>query len=172
MPRVRSAPGRASGPLIRTRREARGWSQADLSRRSGLPETYIARVERGVVGTPRRVTLEKFGQALGMRVPGFYQDVGVPDPLATPQLDTFGTWLRRMIAARRFSTEREFASHIEVGPDALVALLNGAATRPLYKTLWRIAGALNVADSRGSGSNASRNRGQCLHRPAFRPGNA
>ena len=51
------------GERIRTLREAKGLSQGDIERRSGLLRSYISRVEGGYTA-PSLATLEKFAKAL------------------------------------------------------------------------------------------------------------
>jgi transcriptional regulator with XRE-family HTH domain len=51
------------GKRIRELREAKGMSQGDIERHSGLLRSYISRVEGGFT-TPSLVTLEKFAEAL------------------------------------------------------------------------------------------------------------
>jgi transcriptional regulator with XRE-family HTH domain len=51
------------GMQIRTVREAKGLSQGDIERRSGLLRSYVSRVEGGYT-VPSLATLEKFAKAL------------------------------------------------------------------------------------------------------------
>jgi transcriptional regulator with XRE-family HTH domain len=51
------------GKRIRTLREAKGLSQGDIEKRSGLLRSYISRVEGGYTA-PSLSTLEKFAKAL------------------------------------------------------------------------------------------------------------
>ena len=51
------------GGRIRVFREAKGLSQGDIERRSGLLRSYISRVEGGYTA-PSIATLEKFAKAL------------------------------------------------------------------------------------------------------------
>lgn len=51
------------GRKIRVLREAKGLSQGDIERRSGLLRSYISRVEGGYTA-PSLSTLEKFAKAL------------------------------------------------------------------------------------------------------------
>jgi transcriptional regulator with XRE-family HTH domain len=51
------------GKRLRTLREAKGLSQGDIERRSGLLRSYISRVEGGYTA-PSLSTLEKFAKAL------------------------------------------------------------------------------------------------------------
>jgi len=53
------------GKILRVMREAKGLSQGDVERRSGLLRSYISRVEGGYTA-PSLVTLEKFAKALGI----------------------------------------------------------------------------------------------------------
>src|SRR5574340_529992 len=50
---------------LRELREAKGLSQGDIERRSGLLRSYISRVEGGYTA-PSLSTLEKFASALGI----------------------------------------------------------------------------------------------------------
>ncbi|HEV2380230.1 MAG TPA: helix-turn-helix transcriptional regulator [Terriglobia bacterium] len=51
------------GKKIRSLREAKGLSQGDIERRSGLLRSYISRVEGGYTA-PSLTTLDKFAKAL------------------------------------------------------------------------------------------------------------
>ncbi|HEV2248234.1 MAG TPA: helix-turn-helix transcriptional regulator [Terriglobia bacterium] len=51
------------GKRIRTLREAKGLSQGDIEKRSGLLRSYISRVEGGYTA-PSLATLDKFAKAL------------------------------------------------------------------------------------------------------------
>lgn len=53
------------GKRLKMLREAKGLSQGDIERRSGLLRSYISRVEGGYTA-PSLVTLEKFAKALGV----------------------------------------------------------------------------------------------------------
>ena len=53
------------GARIRSLREARGLSQGDIERSSGLLRSYISRVEGGYTA-PSLATLDKFAKALGL----------------------------------------------------------------------------------------------------------
>lgn len=54
------------GQRLRMLREAKGLSQGDVERRSGLLRSYISRVEGGYTA-PSLVTLEKFARALELQ---------------------------------------------------------------------------------------------------------
>ncbi|MGH9897072.1 MAG: helix-turn-helix domain-containing protein [bacterium] len=51
---------------LRTRelREAKGWSQADLARRSGVPQSTISRLEAGEQESVNFVHLERLAEVL------------------------------------------------------------------------------------------------------------
>jgi transcriptional regulator with XRE-family HTH domain len=51
------------GKKIRTLREAKGLSQADIEKRSGLLRSYVSRVENGHTA-PSLSTLERFAKAI------------------------------------------------------------------------------------------------------------
>lgn len=51
------------GKIIRSLREAKGLSQGDIEKRSGLLRSYISRVEGGYTA-PSLATLDKFAKAL------------------------------------------------------------------------------------------------------------
>lgn len=51
---------------LRQLREANGLSQAELARRSGVPQSTISRLEAGEVGTVNLAHLEKLADALGV----------------------------------------------------------------------------------------------------------
>jgi transcriptional regulator with XRE-family HTH domain len=51
---------------IRPLREAKGYSQAELARRSGVPQSTISRLEAGEVGTINLAHLEKLADALAV----------------------------------------------------------------------------------------------------------
>ncbi|MGH2625623.1 MAG: helix-turn-helix domain-containing protein [Anaerolineales bacterium] len=51
---------------IRALRERRGWSQAELARRSGVNQGTISRVERGETRTLALHNLERLAKALGV----------------------------------------------------------------------------------------------------------
>lgn len=59
---------------IKSCREEKGLTQAELAEKSGLPQSHISRLERGK-HSPSRVTIEKIARALG-------RDVGDFDPSA------------------------------------------------------------------------------------------
>jgi transcriptional regulator with XRE-family HTH domain len=56
------------GSAIRTIRIKRGWTQADLARRSGVSRATISRLERGHLGTFSLDTIRRVAAALDVRV--------------------------------------------------------------------------------------------------------
>ena len=76
------------GPLVRARRQARGWTQRELAARAGVSRGYVANVERGAVPLPRRATLARLGRALGLRLAQLAQAAGRSERLLEqdPQL--------------------------------------------------------------------------------------
>lgn len=55
-----------AGELIRTTRLGSGLNQVELARRAGTTQSFISRIERGVV-SPSTKTLERFLNAMGRR---------------------------------------------------------------------------------------------------------
>ncbi len=52
------------GERLRTLRKARGWTQADLARASGLTRSHISRLEGGAIQLPARDRLHRLAGAL------------------------------------------------------------------------------------------------------------
>jgi transcriptional regulator with XRE-family HTH domain len=73
------------GKRLRELREAKGLSQGDIERRSGLLRSYISRVEGGYTA-PSLATLEKFAKALEVEPYQFlYRGEGRPVALKMPE---------------------------------------------------------------------------------------
>ena len=53
-------------PKIVALREAKGWNQAELARRSGLSQPTVWSLEHGETGMPKFETLDKVARALGV----------------------------------------------------------------------------------------------------------
>ncbi len=60
--------GMPLGAKLRRLRKAKGLSQEELARRSGLLRVYIARIETGEVVSPRVETRRKLAKALGVPI--------------------------------------------------------------------------------------------------------
>jgi transcriptional regulator with XRE-family HTH domain len=54
----------ALGERVRRRREFLGWSQQDLANQTGMPQTIISRIERGVNKNPGADVLKRLATAL------------------------------------------------------------------------------------------------------------
>lgn len=54
------------GSFLKARRKAARLSQTDLAKRTGVPQTYLSRIERGEVALPQRATRDKLGAVLGI----------------------------------------------------------------------------------------------------------
>ncbi len=66
--------------LLRIARQARGWSQSELSRRSGVSQANISKLENGLLG-PTDDVLSSVGETLGFPQSFFYQNdrvIGLP----------------------------------------------------------------------------------------------
>jgi transcriptional regulator with XRE-family HTH domain len=73
------------GKRLRELREAKGLSQGDIERRSGLLRSYISRVEGGYTA-PSLATLEKFAKALEVEpYQLLFQGEGRPTALKMPE---------------------------------------------------------------------------------------
>lgn len=53
---------------LKALREARGITKYRLAKISGVSETYIYRIERGLIENPRRDTLQRLAQGLNITV--------------------------------------------------------------------------------------------------------
>ena len=56
------------GAKLRRLRKAKGLSQEELARRSGLLRVYVARIERGEVVSPRIETRRKLAKGLAVPI--------------------------------------------------------------------------------------------------------
>jgi putative transcriptional regulator len=65
------------GEAIRSRRQARGWTQVGLAERASLSSNYVARLERGELG-PSLYVAHRISRALGVSI----NDLLVPLSLA------------------------------------------------------------------------------------------
>lgn len=60
--------------ILRKMREKRGWNQAELSRRSGVPQPMISEIETSEVKFPRVDTLYKLATALRCMIDDLIED--------------------------------------------------------------------------------------------------
>ena len=85
------------GKRLKALREAKGLSQGDIERRSGLLRSYISRVEGGYT-VPSLVTLEKFAKALGVQsYQLLYQGELRPKPVKLPEQANLARPLKKLI---------------------------------------------------------------------------
>lgn len=52
---------------LKQARDARGWTQAQLEEKSGVPQAHISRLEAGVTGNPSNNTVKDLEKALGLQ---------------------------------------------------------------------------------------------------------
>jgi transcriptional regulator with XRE-family HTH domain len=69
------------GVRVRELREARHWTEEELSRRAGVPRAWLSMVEQGISDHPTGDSLVRLAQALGVSVD--YLTAGVTDATAT-----------------------------------------------------------------------------------------
>jgi len=85
MPRVRKSTPRsqALGALLRSKREALGYSKKRLAKAAGVPDSTVLRLEQGLFAAPRPDKLARFARLLGLRLADLYAKAGyiVPDEL-------------------------------------------------------------------------------------------
>ena len=60
--------------ILKKMREKRGWNQAELSRRSGVPQPMISEIETSEVKFPRVDTLYKLATALRCMIDDLLED--------------------------------------------------------------------------------------------------
>jgi transcriptional regulator with XRE-family HTH domain len=84
------------GKRLRALREAKGLSQGDIERRSGLLRSYISRVEGGYTA-PSLSTLEKFAKALEVEpYQLLFHGEGRPTAPKAPEQVEFGKPVQRL----------------------------------------------------------------------------
>jgi len=85
------------GKRIRALREAKGLSQGDIEKRSGLLRSYISRVEGGYTA-PSLTTLEKFSKALEVEpYQLLFRGTGHPTPPRIPPQSSQSKSIRRLV---------------------------------------------------------------------------
>jgi transcriptional regulator with XRE-family HTH domain len=96
----------AIGDTLKAIREAKGMSQGDIEKRSGLIRCYISRVENGHT-VPAIETLEKFARALEVQMYElFYDGEKPPKKRSEPSTDA-RSWGARGREARALSHFRK-----------------------------------------------------------------
>ncbi len=114
------------GRTVRTSRRGVGWSQRELSRRSGVPQAQICRIERGRVRDLRIGEIDGLFVALGVRY-----WLGIEPPILTPRPADIvharcSTHVTRRLLARGWKVERE----VEVGGDRSRGWIDVLAVQP------------------------------------------
>jgi transcriptional regulator with XRE-family HTH domain len=61
-------------------RNAKGWSQAELARRSGVPQSTISRIEAGKTNSIELSNLERLASALGVNAAVLIEHTPAPRP--------------------------------------------------------------------------------------------
>jgi transcriptional regulator with XRE-family HTH domain len=67
------------GQLIQRQRLAKGLTQTELARRTGLSQNYVSKLESGRIDLPQRGTLDVLSGALGVSLIELYRAAGVTD---------------------------------------------------------------------------------------------
>lgn len=75
--------GAAFGKKVRELREARHWTQKDLSHRTGVPISTISELENGISSRPRAALNMTMAEAFGYEHPGAL--LGLPEPAGPAQ---------------------------------------------------------------------------------------
>jgi transcriptional regulator with XRE-family HTH domain len=128
---------------LRARREARGLSQAELSRRAGVRRTHIVALEQGK-HDPALLTLRRLADGLGMDVADLVRDLA-GEPFTAPDAP-----LARRLQLRRANVQpvqRRFAQATGVDAPLLSALESGRNQNPRLSTLRAIARGLACCPS-------------------------
>lgn len=82
---------RELGAFLRRSREARGLSQAELSRVSGVARTTVIRIEQGELGSPDPYKLQRLARAVGIDAEDLFALADYTSPRGLP---AFGPYLR------------------------------------------------------------------------------
>ena len=81
---------------LRALRKARGWTQHDLSRASGLTRSHISRLEQGDIQLPASERLRQLANALDTTLDDLLEAAGYRDPLPLDgDLPDLASYLRR-----------------------------------------------------------------------------
>jgi transcriptional regulator with XRE-family HTH domain len=119
------------GVVVQTARLSAGWSQRELSRRSGVPQAQICRIERGRVPDLRITDLDQLLVALGVR---YWLGTEVPHT-ATRQSDLVharcSAYVGRRLGGSGWLVERE----VEIGSDRSRAWIDILAYHPERRIL-------------------------------------
>src|SRR6476469_5290880 len=81
---------------LKALRKARGWTQHDLSRASGLTRSHISRLERGDIQLPSSERLRQLALALGTSLDDLLEAAGYRDAVGdAADLPDLPSYLRR-----------------------------------------------------------------------------
>lgn len=118
------------GQLIQRRRVAKGLTQTELARRTGLSQNYVSKLESGRIDLPQRGTLDVLSGALDVRLADLYRAAGVMDSPAEEDQDT---------AAPTLPAIEDVVAYIERDPEIVAALarLKATQTPAVYDRLCR-----------------------------------
>ncbi len=106
------------GTRLRELRKAKGFSHADIERRTGLMRPYISRVECGHT-IPSLATLEKWVKALGLQMyQAFYEGRGKPAAPKAAKAAPLDGRERKLIEVYRELPEKDRSLFLAVMRDA------------------------------------------------------
>jgi transcriptional regulator with XRE-family HTH domain len=129
----------AIADTLRTLREARGLTRADLAQQAGVTEKAIYYIERGETATPLPATLLAFARVFGVPPESLTGEPSAQPPLATP----LARRLRELRQARGL-TQRQLAEASGVNRATLQNLELSRVTRPWQHVIHALADALGV----------------------------
>jgi transcriptional regulator with XRE-family HTH domain len=130
----------AIADTLRTLREARGLTRADLAKQVGVTEKSIYYIEHGKTKTPLPETLLAFARVFGVPPETLTGEPSAQPPLATP----LARRLRELRQARGL-TQRQLAAASGVNRATLQNLELSRVTRPWQHVINALADALGVA---------------------------
>jgi transcriptional regulator with XRE-family HTH domain len=74
--------GSAIGEKVYWHRDARGWTQEELAKESGVSATTISHIESGAIERPRMNTVRRLARAFGTSTEAFLRSAELATPLA------------------------------------------------------------------------------------------
>lgn len=95
------------GQLIRQTREAKGWTQQELEKRTGISQTHISQLERDRITTPTPPVLHPIADALEisdvecMRAIGLVRTPTDDTPALPPELQAIYNDVQKLPRGRR-----------------------------------------------------------------------
>lgn len=118
---------------LKSLREQKGISLAELARRTGISPTHISEIERAQSGGSLKVW-EKLARELGVTLGYFFREV---------EEETLGQKLRKLRTSRGL-TQKELAQKVNLSY-SLVAQIESGRVQPAISTLTRLARELGVS---------------------------